>query len=357
MLPESLPRAIAASSKTPNQTPHTTKNLFGLHASRVKNGLFSVKEVGLTPPSQPSQFRMPICCGIKNNCVPCGRATYDIDRREQDIHPLIQGLPTMCGTHRNAYLRHVQDAGPPRPDGCLFYQNGRGWCQHDAEPGRHQCAEHRMRGEQARQREQARQAAPVEAAPARPVRWNLAAIAINNQSVHTAPVYKQMNEGLKKLHAIKVPDKFSSMFTATRAWMTHIPQELKAFTDYLKVINDVEVWRGKEVRYRLAFRALCYKIHTEPDKERQTEMWRRLFQECLEAVGMCCDGHLSRLANALVGFDDDFKPAIPLGELIQQKLAAISEMEDADKIRLATEFFDEHAVPDAERAPWLEALA
>jgi hypothetical protein len=41
------------------------------------------------------------------------------------------------------------------------------------------------------------------------------------------------------------------------------------------------------------------------------------------------------------------------------KLAAISQMElaDADKIRLATEFFDEHAVPAVERAPWLEALA
>lgn len=265
----------------------------------------------------------------------------------------------MCGTHRNAYLRHVQDVGPPRPNGCLFYQgyyqNGRGWCPHDAEDGRHQCTAHRQRGEVARQRQRL---APVPA-PVPQVQWTLAQIAVNAQNVHTAPANKQMNEGLNKLYAIKVPDKFSSMFTATRAWMTHIPQELKAFTDYLKVINDVEVWREKEVRYRLAFRALCYKIHTEPDKERQTEMWRRLFQECLEAVGMCTDGHLSRLANALVGFDDDFKPTIPLGELIQQKLAAISEMEavDADKIRLATEFFDEYAVPDVERAPWLEALA
>lgn len=294
---------------------------------------------------------MPRCCAIKADGAQCTRSIFALDRAMQDDNPTLRELPTFCGTHRNSYDRHVQLRGGPVEGRCIAYHNGH-WCTHEAANNElHVCQDHYNR---------AVLVPPAPPAPVvqRPQRWGLAAIANNAQSVHTAPVYKQMNEGLKKLYTIKVPDKFSSMFTVTRAWMTHIPQELKAFADYLKVINDVELWRGKEARYRLAFRALCYKIHTEPDKERQTEMWRRLFQECLEAVDMCCDGHLSRLANALVGFDDDFKPAISLGELIQQKLAAISEMDaaDADKMRLATEFFDEHAVPDAERAPWLEAL-
>jgi hypothetical protein len=295
---------------------------------------------------------MPICCGIKHDSAQCTNFVGGLDRQFQDIIPRLQGLPTLCGTHRNCYERYVQRSGIPREGGCLFHGNN-GWCQRDAEPGGHSCAEHRLRGEANRIRP------PVVApAPARPVRWNLAVIATNNQSVHTAPVNKQMNDGLAKLNTIKVPENFSSMLEATRAWTQHIPNEMKYFTDYLNVMNDVQLWRDKDVRYSSTFRAVCFKIHSEPDKERKKEMWHRLFQECLESVAMCSDGHVSRLINALVGFDDDFKPAIPLGELIQQKLAAISQMDDAvDKIRLATEFFDEHAVPDVERAPWLEALA
>lgn len=149
------------------------------------------------------------------------------------------------------------------------------------------------------------------------------------------------------------------MYAASRAWMNDVPYEMQRFRKYIEVINDINEWMVKHAPYRHVFRAVCYKISKERDEERQSEMWHRLFQECLESVGMCTDGHLSRLVNVFVGFDDEIKPQIPLGELIQQKLSAISQMDiaDADKLRIATEFFDEHAVADEERAPWLEALA
>ena len=73
---------------------------------------------------------------------------------------------------------------------------------------------------------------------------------------------------------------------------------------------------------------------------------------------MCCEGHISRVCNVLVGFDDAFAPPVPFGEILQNKMAAIYAMEiDTDKkVTLATDFFNEFAVPEVERSAWLEAF-
>jgi hypothetical protein len=47
-----------------------------------------------------------------------------------------------------------------------------------------------------------------------------------------------------------------------------------------------------------------------------------------------------------------------LGELIQQKMAAIAgqDIPEDDKRRLANEFFDQHGVVEGERVAWLDAF-
>jgi hypothetical protein len=92
--------------------------------------------------------------------------------------------------------------------------------------------------------------------------------------------------------------------------------------------------------------------------ETKAEIYKRIFEECNESVGMCCDGHISRLCNVLVGFDDAFKPPVPLGELIQNEMAkiAMSEADTDEKIRLATAFFIEYKVPEEDRVAWLDAF-
>jgi hypothetical protein len=88
------------------------------------------------------------------------------------------------------------------------------------------------------------------------------------------------------------------------------------------------------------------------------ELNKRLWEECKEATGMCCEGHISRLCNVLVGFDDAFQPPVALGELIQQKMGAIAglDVDEEEKRRQANAWFDEVAVPTAERVAWLEAF-
>jgi hypothetical protein len=99
-------------------------------------------------------------------------------------------------------------------------------------------------------------------------------------------------------------------------------------------------------------------IRNLPDDETKIEVFKRAFEECYESVSMCCDGHITRICNVLVGFDEAFAPPVPLGDVIQSKMAAIAGMDISteEKVRLATAFFNEHNVQEADRTAWLEAF-
>ena len=73
---------------------------------------------------------------------------------------------------------------------------------------------------------------------------------------------------------------------------------------------------------------------------------------------MCCEGHLSRLCNVFVGFDEAFRPPVSLGELLQNKMAAIASLDLSydDKIQQAIDFFNEVGLPHADRSAWLDAF-
>lgn len=265
--------------------------------------------------------------------------------------PYLGNMP-FCGIHNTSFQAKIARSGLPPQDGCRHYMTTHRWCNRAVVDGPgHRCILHRHLPPPP---------APVVAAPPPAPAWTLAAIATNAQGVHTAPVTVQMNRAVAKLETVKIPREFDAMLAASQAWHLNVPMEMKQFEVYLRTINDINAWRKKDAPYAKAFRMVCFHISEEKDTEKRREMWRRLFQECVESVGMCQAGHVARLMNALSGFGNkDMRPAIPLGDLIQMKLSAISQMElaDADKIRLANEFFDEHGVADEQRAPWLEALA
>jgi hypothetical protein len=73
---------------------------------------------------------------------------------------------------------------------------------------------------------------------------------------------------------------------------------------------------------------------------------------------MCCEGHLSRLCNIFVGFDELFQPPVSVSEQLQNKLGAIAllEISTEEKIQQATQIFNELNVPQDQRAVWLEAF-
>jgi hypothetical protein len=92
--------------------------------------------------------------------------------------------------------------------------------------------------------------------------------------------------------------------------------------------------------------------------ELYNELLKRLWEECWESIGLCADGHVGRLVNVLVGFDDEFKNDVSPMVYFQNNISLIA---DADtplefKIQQAKKLMDEIGMPEAQRAEWLSAF-
>lgn len=198
--------------------------------------------------------------------------------------------------------------------------------------------------------------------PPRPT--GLAAIAADRQNVHTRAVSEQTNKNLDMLleeqarhnKNMRTPEWFAAK------WLV---RSYGAWPAVTRTVNDMLTWYNtptckiqNDWLYRKAIDGLYIKLQNMKDVDTRSELYKRVFEECVESVGMCCEGHISRLCNVLVGFDETFAPPVPFGEILQSKMAAISNMEipTEEKVRQATEFFNEFAVPEAERSAWLEAF-
>jgi hypothetical protein len=196
----------------------------------------------------------------------------------------------------------------------------------------------------------------------------MARLARDNQNVHTAQVSKQTNGNLEILLEATPTTPGDTLNTLTRWWMF---RPSPTFAEYWRVMEDVHHWyhartckKTNDQLYKRALEGLVEKILQATDgggkeaDELFEELVKRLWEECSEAVGMCCEGHLARLANVLVGFDEAFKPPVPVGEILQQKMADIAQMKLSPKLKLqkAIAVMDELAIPIADREPWLEAM-
>ncbi len=197
-------------------------------------------------------------------------------------------------------------------------------------------------------------------------RRRLAVLAHDNQNIHTQEVSAQTNENTQRILAIPVDTTQRSRDILFTEWNL-----IHGYTreDKIRVALDVDRFfhlrhcrtqppQEPDDLYRKMLRGLVAYIGRVPDPEIRSNLWRRMFEECRDAVDMCIEGHLARLANVLVGFDDAYRSAVSQGELIQNRISAIYAMElpEDEKARLATAFFDEIALPLAEREPWLTAL-
>jgi hypothetical protein len=210
--------------------------------------------------------------------------------------------------------------------------------------------------------------------PAAPLpQGQMARLARDTQNVHTQVVAKQTNGNLELLLEEELAPTQDALRLLTGWWMCCTRP---SFEDYWRVMEDVRHWytartckKTNDRLYRRVLDGLLAKIllateyegklGDDPKKDELfKELTQRLWEECSEAVGMCCEGHLARLANVLVGFDEAFKPPIPVGEVLQQRMAAIAEMKLSTKLKLqkAVAVMDELEIPVADRAPWLEAL-
>lgn len=185
--------------------------------------------------------------------------------------------------------------------------------------------------------------------------------AADPQNVHRKEVSEQTNKATEFLLNVKLPAKNQNLlwrFAAVK-FLEFAAENIRLFVD---VIADVERWLNTDTcrkRDDFLYCRLMYALIMYIKKsEHANELWKRLWEECCDSLGMCCEGHISRLCNVLVGYVEGLDAPVALGELMQQKMAAIAaqDIPEEDKKRMANEFFDTHGVPDAERVAWLEAF-
>ena len=190
-----------------------------------------------------------------------------------------------------------------------------------------------------------------------PLKGELHALSLDNQSVHTGVVNKQTQEGLDVLlETPVVQSELSAVMEIANLWTDKHPLTLVAVVKDMRNWYKTKTCRTKDdALYKRALDGLWARIKLSPAKE---DLLQRLWEECHESLNMCCEGHISRLCNVMCGFDDAFKAPISVGELLQQRMAAIAEKEvDVNhKVGEAWAVFEELSTPMGERMSWLSAF-
>ena len=179
----------------------------------------------------------------------------------------------------------------------------------------------------------------------------------DGQNVHTTEVVVQTNEKMDLLNSVQIKQKQKTLSEIEAAW---VGKDYVDYTKFTDVLEDMRKWGNTETvcqeqdwAYRKALRGLWAKIQTNP------ELVQRLWEECLDALGMCAQGHLSRLANVLVGFEEGSKAPVNPKELFQNEISLLAgkDLSQELKIKEATALMDTYEIPEVERQAWLDALA
>jgi hypothetical protein len=184
-----------------------------------------------------------------------------------------------------------------------------------------------------------------------PNKPELQQFAADNQNVHRKVVTDNTNTQTDKLLAVTVPEEQDTL-----------NEIRKLFGKSRKVMADVEHWYGitlcrkeADCLYKRTLDGLWAMIKASEHKD---ELCKRLKEELTEAVGMCCEGHLSRLCNVLVGFDDAFETVVSKADILQQKMADIAALEVTERTKKmrARKVLKQLEIPVSQHADWLNAF-
>ena len=179
-------------------------------------------------------------------------------------------------------------------------------------------------------------------------------LAMDTQNVHTQVVAIQTSDGMKFLLETSVPAEQDTMGDIRAAWAP-IKGRKRVLRDMEHWYDTAECVQANDFLYKRMLDGLWARIQAHKERD---ELTKRLWEEASESVGKCCQGHLSRLTNVLVGFMDEVKAEVPVGELLQQKIAAIAaqDIRVEEKVCAAWAVFEELKIPMEQRDAWIEAF-
>ena len=186
-------------------------------------------------------------------------------------------------------------------------------------------------------------------------------IAGDKQNVHTRVINRQTKQYMDIINSITVQKNQKTTDEIVTAWLSIEGMTWsKVNTVYLDMIEwgkTDTIFSKDDYLYRKVLRSLWSLIKTHTG-EIYIELVKRLWEECNESVGVCGQGHISRLANVLVGFNSKFISPQNIMERFQEQIAEISgkEISVKDKISETILIMNEIEMPLEERQVWLDAF-
>ena len=189
-----------------------------------------------------------------------------------------------------------------------------------------------------------------------PPKTDLEALSRDNQNVHTRAVNKQTADGVTALLETAVAVGQDTLGEIKGAWETRPSATRKS------VLKDMSRWyktatcrEDDDYLYQRLLDGLWTRIKLSKHKD---DLIQRLWEEADESRSMCCEGHISRLCNVLVGYDETFKAPVSAGEMLQQRIAAIAgeDISIPHKVVKAWEVMEELQIPREQRMDWIEAF-
>lgn len=174
-------------------------------------------------------------------------------------------------------------------------------------------------------------------------------LALDNQNVHTKEVTKQTNDAQEFLLKTSIPKGQKTLSEIEAAWSgKEAKNVLNDIRQYYKLVDG-------DALYQRMLDGLWARIQAHPEK---AELVERLWEETSESVTKCYQGHMSRLGNVMVGFTEEVKSDVPLGEILQQKMSVIAA-KDIDVLHKVCEAWfvcEELNVSHEERNAWIDAF-
>jgi hypothetical protein len=207
-------------------------------------------------------------------------------------------------------------------------------------------------------------AAPVFApraprAPPAPAADNLAAFAADNQNVHTKLSVELTKTVVARVLKIAVAKEYQwnrksvSRTPAEIIWACNLHPKvaMQMMEKYCAADNVYEMGAG--IYGRVLDGVYAY-IKNSPDKK---DLYKILRQELTDNLGMCAQGNLTRLCNVLAGYLEGIGSQESPADRLGRELPKLMEIDDETRrLDVARGVLRDTGLPEAEWAPWLEAL-
>ena len=197
--------------------------------------------------------------------------------------------------------------------------------------------------------------------PSAVVKTELKQFVEDRQNVHTRIISNQTDKSMKIIDLTIVPNGQKTIGEIVMAWM----DSGIIWAEIEPVYKDMEHW-GKESTiysvndylYRKTLRSLWALIKSYKN-DTYNELLKRLWEECKDSVEMCGQGHITRLANVMVGFHEGFLTPKSTKEEFQDtisNIAANNNISVKEKTEQAIILMNSINMPEEERTAWLEAF-